>query len=136
MHPGTDARLSVWRERKAQDIRVKIALVSDEARDRASPSRPKGPSSGQAERLGLTVRVADRRGEAAGADRRHTGGRERRGSRGGGRRAAGRHHPGRQRQGRCSTTQELMAAAKTAGKTIALLVQRQGQQLFLPLHLN
>src|SRR5580692_6813129 len=28
MHPGSDARLSVWRDRKAQDMTVKVALVS------------------------------------------------------------------------------------------------------------
>ena len=34
------------------------------------------------------------------------------------------------------STQELVAAAKSAGKTIALLIQRQDQQIFVPLRLN
>ena len=33
-------------------------------------------------------------------------------------------------------TAELQAAAKTAAKTIALLIQRQDQQIFVPLRLN
>src|SRR5580692_8818820 len=57
MHPGTDVHLSVWRERKAQDLNVKIALVSDDT-DKAATKLAKGPAgSGQAERLGLTVHV-------------------------------------------------------------------------------
>ena len=34
------------------------------------------------------------------------------------------------------STAELVASAKTAGKTIALLIQRQDQQIFVPLRLN
>jgi serine protease Do len=33
------------------------------------------------------------------------------------------------------TTQDLVAASKVAGKTIALLIQRQDQQIFVPLRL-
>ena len=34
------------------------------------------------------------------------------------------------------STQDLVAAAKSAGKTVALLIQRQDQQIFVPLRLN
>ncbi len=34
------------------------------------------------------------------------------------------------------STQELVAMAKTAGKTVALLIQRMDQQIFYPLRLN
>jgi len=34
------------------------------------------------------------------------------------------------------STADLMAAAKSAGKTIALLIQRQDHQIFVPLRLN
>ena len=34
------------------------------------------------------------------------------------------------------STPDLVAAAKSAGKTIALLIQRQDQQIFVPLRLN
>jgi len=36
---------------------------------------------------------------------------------------------------RVRTTQELQDAAKTAGKTVALLVQREDSQIFIPLRL-
>jgi serine protease Do len=135
MHVGSDARLSVWRDRKAQDILVKIALVSEDGEKTASTHGPKGPSSGQAERLGLTVRVltADEKqqaqtdgilvvenvaGPAAAAGVQ-----------------AGDIILGVNGKAVRSTA-ELQAAAKTAGKTVALLIQRQDQQIFVPLRLN
>src|SRR5580698_4480132 len=67
MHPGSDARLSVWRGGKAQDMSVRIALVSDDGEKTASTKGGgAGPASGQAERLGLRVHVmtADERQQA------------------------------------------------------------------------
>src|SRR5580692_11129752 len=43
MHPGADAHISIWRERKAQDLTVKVALVSDESAE-AAAKPAKGPS--------------------------------------------------------------------------------------------
>ncbi|HEV2702447.1 MAG TPA: Do family serine endopeptidase [Steroidobacteraceae bacterium] len=136
MHVGSDARLSVWRDRKAQDIMVKIALVSDDATEKTAANRtPKGPSSGQAERLGLTVR-------ALGADEKQqaqTDGTLVVESVAGPAAAAG-VQAGDIILGvngkAVHSTAELQAAAKTAGKTVALLIQRQDQQIFVPLRLN
>ncbi len=134
MHPGTDVHISIWRERKAQDVNVKVALVSDETAD-AAAKPAKGPSSGQAERLGLKLRVlsAEEKQQAQTTGSLIVESVS-------GPAAAGDVQPGDIVLGingkAVHTTQELVAEAKTAGKTIALLVQRMGQQLFLPLHLN
>jgi serine protease Do len=134
MHPGSDARLSVWREGKEQDVTVKIALVSDD-QDKAVAKSAKGPSSGQAERLGLTVRMltAEEKQQAQTdgtlvvenvAGPAATAGVQ-----------AGDIVLGINGKSVHSTA-ELVAAAKTAGKTVALLIQRQDQQIFYPLRLN
>src|SRR5580658_8679513 len=56
MHPDSEACLSVWSDRKAQDMTVKVALVSEDG-DKAAAKVAKGAGAGQAERLGLTVRA-------------------------------------------------------------------------------
>ena len=134
MHPGSDARVSVWRGGKAQDIGVKIALVSDDT-EKVVAKSAKGPASGQAERLGLTVRslTAEERQQAqtAGTLVVETVS---------GPAAAAGVQPGDIILGVNGKpllgTQDLVAAAKTASKTIALLIQRQEQQIFVPLRLN
>jgi serine protease Do len=136
MHPGSDARLSVWRGGKAQDMSVKIALVSDEGEKSASAKGGgAGPASGQAERLGLRVHVmtADERQQA------QTDGTLVVETVTGPAAAAG-VQAGDIILGLngkvVRSTAELVAAAKGAGKTVALLIQRQDQQIFYPLHLN
>lgn len=134
MHPGTDAHLSVWRGGKAQDMSVKIAVVNDD-QDKTASRAAKGPASGQAERLGLSVRAltADEKQQA------QTDGTLVVENVAGPAQAAG-VQPGDIILGvngrTVRSTQELVAASKTAGKTIALLIQRQDQQIFVPLRLN
>jgi serine protease Do len=135
MHPGTDAHLSVWRDRKTQDLTVRVALVSDDADKTAANKAAKGPTSGQAERLGLTVRAltADEKQQA------QTDGTLVVESVAGPAAAAG-VQAGDIILGvngkAVHSTAELVATAKTAGKTVALLIQRQDQQIFVPLRLN
>ena len=134
MRPGSDVRVSVWRGGKSQDFTIKIAVVNDEA-DKAGAKPSKGPGSGQAERLGLTVRVlsAEERQEA------QTTGTLVVETVAGPAAAAG-LQPGDIILGingkPVHSTQELAVAAKSAGKTIALLIQRQDHQIFVPLRLN
>jgi serine protease Do len=134
MHPGTDAHLSVWRERKAQDMTVKVALVSDDG-DKAAAKVAKGPAAGQAERLGLTVRVLS----AEEKEQAQTDGTLVVENVAGPAAAAG-IQPGDIVLGvngkQVRSTADLVAAAKTVSKTIALLIQRQDQQIFYPLRLN
>jgi serine protease Do len=133
MRPGTDVHISVWRERKAQDMNVKIAVVNDDA-DKGSAKPAKGPSgSGQAERLGLTVRTlsAEEKQEAQTTGtlvvESVTGP------------AVGLVQPGDIILGidgkPVRSMQDLVAASKTAKKTVALLIQHQDQQIFVPLRL-
>jgi serine protease Do len=135
LRPGTDARLSVWRGGKAQDLTVKIALVNEDQDKTAANKLSKGPTSGQAERLGLTVRAltTDEKSQA------QTDGTLVVESVVGPAAAAG-VQPGDIILGingkAIHGTAELQAAAKTAAKTIALLIQRQDQQIFVPLRLN
>jgi len=134
MHPGADVHISVWRERKAQDMTVKIAVVSDDA-DKAAVKVAKGPANGQAERLGLTVRVLSaeekQQAQTSGSLVVETVA---------GPAATGGIQPGDIILGingrPVHSTQELVAMAKTAGKTVALLIQRMDQQIFYPLRLN
>jgi serine protease Do len=135
MHPGADARISVWREGKPQDLTVKIALVSDDV-DKASVKQAKGPGgSGQAERLGLTVHVLtpEEKQEAQTTGSLVVES------------VTGPAAAGGVQQGDIilgingkpvHSTQDLVAGAKTTNKTIALLIQRQDQQIFMPLRLN
>ena len=136
MRPGSDARLSVWRDRRAQDLSVRIAVVSEEGEKVAASGRGgAGPSSGQAERLGLRVHVmsAEERQQA------ETDGTLVVENVSGPAAAAG-VQVGDIILGvngkAVRSTQELVTAAKTAGKTVALLIQRQEQQIFVPLRLN
>ena len=136
LHPGTDARLSVWRGGKAQDLTVKIAVVNEDQDKTAANKSPKGgPASGQAERFGLTVRMltADEKSQA------QTDGSLVVETVAGPAAQAG-VQPGDIILGingrPIRSTTELVGSAKTAGKTIALLIQRQDQQIFVPLRLN
>jgi serine protease Do len=134
LHPGAEARVSVWRDRKAQDFTVKIALINEET-ESASTKPAKGPASGQAERLGLTVHALS----VEEKQQAQTGGTLIVDAVAGPAAAAG-IQPGDIILGvngkPVRSTADLMAAAKSAGKTIALLIQRQDHQIFVPLRLN
>jgi serine protease Do len=134
MHPGSDARLSVWRDRKAQDMTVKVALVSDDG-DTAAAKVAKGAGAGQAERLGLTVRALS----AEEKEQAQTSGSLVIENVAGPAAAAG-VQPGDIVLGingkPVHSTADLVAAAKTTSKTIALLIQREDRQIFYPLRLN
>jgi serine protease Do len=134
LHPGAEARVSVWRDRKAQDISVKIALINED-QDSATAKPTKGPASGQAERLGLTVHAltVEEKQQAQTAGTLIVDAVA-------GPAAAANIQPGDIILGvngkPVHSTADLMAAAKIAGKTIALLIQRQDHQIFVPLRLN
>jgi serine protease Do len=134
LHPGAEARVSVWRDRKAQDLTVKIALVNED-QENATAKPAKGPASGQAERLGLTVHAltVEEKQQA------QTGGTLIVDTVAGPAAAAG-IQPGDIILGvngkPVHSTADLVAASKSASKTIALLIQRQDHQIFMPLRLN
>jgi serine protease Do len=134
MHPGTDVRLSVWRGGKAQDMMLRVTQVPDDD-GKAIAVSAKGGGNGQAERLGLRVHTltAEEKQQA------QTDGSLVVDSVAGAAADAG-VQPGDIILGvntsRVRTPQDLVAAAKTAGKTVALLIQREDRQIFVPLRLN
>jgi serine protease Do len=135
LHPGAEARITIWRAGKTQDINVKIAVVTDEQQPITARAPKSGAGAGQPDRLGLRVRVLT-------ADEKHQAQTD--GSlvieNVSGPAAAAGLQPNDIILGintqRVHTIQELVAAAKAAGKTVALLIQREDRQIFYPLHLN
>jgi serine protease Do len=135
MKPGQDAALQVWRSGKAQNVSVKIEELKEKPTQVASQSAPKEKNaSQQASALGLTVRplqpqekarvdtqgsllVEDVSGPAQDAQ----------------------VEPGDIILGvngkRVNTVKELQEAAQNSGKNVALLIQRQDAQIFVPLRL-
>jgi serine protease Do len=137
MKPGSDATLQVWRGGKQQAVSVKIAELKEQQQTAANTPRgkPGGRQTDQATQLGLTVRqlepqekeqvqtagtlvVEDVTGPAA---------------------AAG-VQPGDIILGingkRVKTSKELQDAAKSSGKNVALLIQREDAQIFVPLRIQ
>jgi serine protease Do len=137
MKPGSDASLQVWRQGKQQTIPVKIAELKEQQQTaaNAAPGRPGARQTESAAQLGLTVRplepqekeqvqtsgtlvVEDVTGPAA---------------------AAG-VQPGDIILGvngkRVKTSKELQETAKSAGKNVALLIQREDAQIFVPLRIQ
>jgi serine protease Do len=134
MKPGSAASLDVWRNGKAQAVEVKVAELKEQSQVTASRGRPAASSSSQASALGLTVRplspqekdqagttgslvVEDVTGPAAAAEMQ-----------------AGDIIIGVNGK-RVHTVEELQDAAKNAGKNVALLIQREDAQIFVPLRL-
>ncbi|MBS0578365.1 MAG: DegQ family serine endoprotease [Proteobacteria bacterium] len=135
MKPGQEATLQVWRNGKAQNVSVRIEELKEKPTQVAAQSEPKEKSaSEQASVLGLTVRplqpqekarvdtqgsllVEDVSGPAQDAQ----------------------VEPGDIILGvngkRVNTVKELQEAAKNSGKNVALLIQRQDAQIFVPLRL-
>ena len=134
-----DATLQVWRQGKQQAVSVKIAELKEQDQQAAANvpngGKPNARQTDQATQLGLTVRsldpaekeqvqttgtlvVEDVTGPAA---------------------AAG-VQPGDIILGingkRVKTAKELQDAAKSSGKNVALLIQREDAQIFVPLRIQ
>ncbi len=137
MKPGSDASLQVWRQGKQQQVSVKVAELKEQPQSAANipNGKPGNRQTDQATQLGLTVRqlepqekeqvqttgtlvVEDVTGPAA---------------------AAG-VQPGDIILGvngkRVRTSKELQDTAKSAGKNVALLIQRDEAQIFVPLRIQ
>jgi serine protease Do len=137
MKPGADASLQVWRGGKQQAVSVKISELKEQQQTAANMpgGKPNARQTDQATQLGLTVRqlepqekeqvqttgtlvVEDVTGPAA---------------------AAG-VQPGDIILGingkRVKTSKELQDAAKASGKNVALLIQRDEAQIFVPLRIQ
>jgi serine protease Do len=136
MKPGAQTKLQVWRAGREQDIAVTIAELKEQQQTAENqPLPPPRPGASRASALGLTVRpltpqeqketglpqgglvVEEVSGPAASAEVEQNdiilgvNGK------------------------RVHSVQELQDAARAAGKNVALLIQRENAQIFIPLRL-
>jgi len=135
MRPGADANLALWRNGKEQSLSVKVAELKEQPQSVAyRGGKPKQPSAAQPSALGLTVRPLEPREkeqantqgsllveEVAGPAQ------------------AAEIQPGDIILGingkRVHSVKELEDATRAAGKNVALLIQREDAQIFVPLRL-
>jgi serine protease Do len=135
MRPGSEVNLAVWRGGREQMLNVKVAELKEQPASVAyRGGRPKQPAAGESSALGLTVRPLEPREkeqantqgsllveEVAGPAQ------------------AAEIQPGDIILGingkRVHTVKELQDAAHAAGKNVALLIQREDAQIFVPLRL-
>jgi len=135
MHPGESVTLALWRNGKPQNVSVRIEELKEQPQavaDRGTGPKDKG--SDRASALGLTVRPLDPQEKArAGTTgslvvEQVTGPAE-----------EAQVEPGDIVLGvngkRVSSVKELQDAARSSGKNVALLIQRQDAQIFVPLRL-
>jgi serine protease Do len=135
LKPGTAADLSVWRGGREQSISVKVAAAKEKEESVAARGgKPELHGSDAGSALGLTVRPL----EPSEKEKANTEGSlvvEQ---------VAGAALAADVERGdivlgvngkRVHSVKELQDAARTAGKTVALLIQRDEAQVFLPLHL-
>jgi len=135
MRPGAEANLALWRNGKEQALSVKVAELKEQPQNVAYRSgKPKQQSAGQPSALGLTVRPLEPREK------------EQANTQGGllveevsGPAQAAEIQPGDIILGingkRVHSVKELEDAARAAGKNVALLIQREDAQIFVPLRL-
>jgi serine protease Do len=136
MKPGADATLQLWRNGKTQNVSVRIEEMKEQPLELANRggAGPKERGADRASALGLTVRALEPQEKA------------RAGTTGSlvveavaGPAQDAQVEPGDIVLGvngkRVNTVKELQEAAKNSGKTVALLIQRQDAQIFVPLRL-
>ncbi|HEY4211395.1 MAG TPA: DegQ family serine endoprotease [Steroidobacteraceae bacterium] len=134
MKPGADATLQIWRGGKQQSVAVKVAELKEEQQTAKVNGRQGGRGAEQPSVLGLKVRPL----EAQEKEQAETQGslvvEEATGPA-----ASAGVQPGDIIIGvngkRVKTLKELQDASKTAGKNVALLIQREDAQIFVPLRI-
>jgi serine protease Do len=131
--PGTDAQLAIWRGGKQQEIPVKVALLDEHQTLTASRNGRHGTD--EESHLGLAVRpLAPQEKQQAETDGslvvEHVSGPA----------AAAGVQPGDIILGvngkRVRSLEELQSVTKSLGKHVALLIQRENAQIFVPLRLS
>jgi len=133
--PGSNAALEVWRHGRAQTLTARVAKLDEEEGQRVASARPAATGPAQTPRLGLSVRALTE------AEQRsvQTGGRLVVQQALGPAAAAG-VQPGdiilAVGDTRVSSLEELRKAAEGSKGTIALLIQRDDLQLYVPLRVG
>jgi len=134
MRPGSDVNLALWRSGKEQNLSVKVAELKEQPQNVAYRSKPKQPAGGQPSALGLTVRPLEPREKEQANTQGSLLVEEVSGPA-----QAAEIQPGDIILGingkRVHSVKELQDAAHAAGKNVALLIQREDAQIFVPLRL-
>lgn len=133
LKPGTETELDVWRGGKQQEVGVKVALLDEQQTRTASRNGRHGAD--EESHLGLAVRpLAPQEKQQAETDGslvvEHVSGPA----------AAAGVQPGDIILGvngkPVKSVEELQSATKSLGKNVALLIQRENAQIFVPLRLS
>ena len=135
MKPGSDTTLSLWRGGKMQNVSVQIAELHEQQQTASARARGQGGGPKPApSAFGLTVRpLTPQEKQQAGTQGSLVVEQVE------GAAAAAEVQPGDIILGvngkRVHSVPELQEAAKSAGKSVALLIQREDAQIFVPLRL-
>jgi serine protease Do len=134
MKPGADATLDVWRGGKKQAVNVKVTELKEQQQQAKLGGRQKDHASNQASQFGLTVRPLDPQEKQQAETQGNLVVEEVTGPA-----ASAGVQPGDIILGvngkRVKTVKELQDEAKTSGKNVALLIQREDAQIFVPLRI-
>ncbi|MGH8140495.1 MAG: DegQ family serine endoprotease [Steroidobacteraceae bacterium] len=134
MKPGADANLDVWRSGKKQGIAVRVSELKEQQQQAKTGGRQNGRATDQASQFGLTVRPLDAQEKEQAETQGNLVVEEVKGPA-----AAAGVQPGDIILGvngkRVKTVKELQDEAKSSGKNVALLIQREDAQIFVPLKL-
>ena len=135
MKPGSDATLDVWRDGKKQSVSVKVVELKEQQQQTArTGGRQKDRGANQASQFGLTVRPLDPQEKEQAETQGNLVVEEATGPA-----ASAGVQPGDIILGlngkRIKTVKELLDEAKNSGKNVALLIQREDAQIFVPLRI-
>jgi serine protease Do len=135
MKPGADATLDVWRGGKKQNVSVKVTELKEQQQQQAKlGGRQKDRATNQASQYGLTVRQLDPQEKEQAETQGNLVVEEVTGPA-----ASAGVQPGDIILGvngkRVKTVKELQDEAKSSGKNVALLIQREDAQIFVPLRI-
>jgi serine protease Do len=135
MKPGTDAALDVWRGGKKVNVTVKVTELKEQQQTAKTPgARQKERATNQAAQFGLTVRQLDAQEKEQAETQGNLVVEEVTGPA-----ASAGVQPGDIILGvngkRVKTVKELQDEAKSSGKNVALLIQREDAQIFVPLRI-
>jgi serine protease Do len=134
MKPGADTSLDVWRAGKRQSVSVKVTELKEQTAQAKTGGKPNSRATDQASQLGLTVRQLDAQEKEQAETQGNLVVEE----------ATGPAAAAGVQQGdiilgvngkRVKTVKELQDEAKSTGKNVALLIQREDAQIFVPLRI-
>ncbi|MDB6162006.1 MAG: serine protease Do [Gammaproteobacteria bacterium] len=134
MKPGADATLDVWRGGKRQSVNVKVTELKEQQQQAKLGGKQKDRATNQASQFGLTVRPLDPQEKEQAETQGNLVVEEVTGPA-----ASAGVQPGDIILGvngkRVKTVKELQDEAKSSGKNVALLIQREDAQIFVPLRI-